>query len=279
MKKILLIAAAFVFAVSCSDWGSETPQVSAKFVEKLEMSDGSTITFTYGDNGFANRIENSNGKSYTLDFNYTDNRNFVIKVNDGTGEQLLNVKDGFLVSTSVDGQTVSTFSYDPYGNLSQIVNQKDYARSNVQWLGGSYVLLPMSQSNYWFEDEALSSTLYGNVIAYNWNDSNKVFNVYANLNFLPLLVPEYVECSDVDPIIMAALGALRTYYLPSSVAIRNVRDALNPSEGTLETRVFGYDCDSTGYVDKVYSTDALGVRKLLFSVVYRTVNSATPSSM
>lgn len=268
MKKILLIAVALVFAVSCSNWNDDDQgTVATKVVSKLHMGDGSEVSFVYGSNGFVSRIDKSDGTGYSLRYDGVGDRDFVINISDGNSERSLIVESGYVKNYVEGHDIICTFDYEYYGNVYLITNNAALSKSSYSWLG-SYVLLPMSQSNTWYDDEMMTNAKVAKSISYNWGGSSQVSNVYANINLLPLVVPEYVECSDIDPLIFAGLGALRTYYLPAAVTVSNSRESLS---SLAETRNFYYDCDVTGYVQAVYETTS-DERKLLFSVEYVKVS-------
>lgn len=276
MKKILVIAAALLSAVSCSNWGDSPEPISVKIVDKLILADNTEIAITYGSNGYVSDIVYSNGKSISMKYDFSDSRNFTILVDDGTKEQVLTINNGFITKVSENNETVASFDYEYYGNMTRITNYADNSRSTLSWQGG-YVYLPISQSTTWYEDEDMIEKLSFKNLSYSWNTNTAQINVYSSMNFMPLVVPEYVECSAVDPIIFAVLGALRTYYLPSAVIISVAKDDDTQIDGNSETKSFVYDNDGIGYLQAAYSVATNGERKKLFDVVYKSEASAPAS--
>lgn len=283
--------------VSCNWDKGGNEQIPPKLVERLKYSDGSSVTFAY-NNGYVTNIDFSNGDSYRLNYDFANayNWSIIIESNLWTSPRELKIENGY-IKKLYKGQTlVSELDYDSYYNynLTKVDNNELLATSKFVWPGfNTSINLPYTQTDSWYESDAdMSSERYVSrrVITYSKWDASAA-NVLSYMNLLPLVFPEYSELTGIDKHIIAALGGLRTTYLPSSIKIETIvpaesgdepenGDEADGDEGSEEddnvsvsVRTFSYECDAKGYVTAVFAGSEERLERL-FTVEYRTVDVA-----
>ena len=295
MKKIFLLAATALTAVACNwDSDSNNSQPAPKLVQKVTLADGSSATMSY-DTGktYPSEIVFSDGTTYSLDYSsdYPAYNSFITISSDGI-DMTLTLDNGYLTTLTAGEQTISEFTYNSaYGNnLSKLTRSLTPAVSKFEWFNGFYVYLISRQTNTFYEEGSDPATATGfetqKVVSYGWDYSAS--NLYSYTNLLPIIVPEYLECAGLNNVVLAAIGGLRTPYLPSSLKIETTTP--NPDEGgdengedgengdgdeenndnndtkytTTETlRSYSYDTDAEGYIRAVYLISGDNIEKLL----------------
>lgn len=296
MKKLILALAAFVLSASCSKWisdgGNEGGEIPAtKIVDKLVMADGTEVRFSYeSDYGLVSRIDWSNGRSISVSYKDVTTPAPTIYVREGAAEQVIAVANGRYMNIVYENDA-DVVRYDYSSNfIMRSRNSAGCSRSSYTWGGYSY---PASQTNTWYAD-ASSMDLNWIVrkdIYYSWSDASP-YNVIANINLMPLVVPEFAECAGVDPMVIAALniGGFRPGYLPVGLKIKTeavgnddddesddeVAAAAESAdeEDDAEIRYYSYRRDEKGYIETVY-LGLEGDREAMFSIVYIPVSSQT----
>lgn len=264
MKKIFLMLATAVLAASCSDWGGSTPEtVKVGYVDKLMYSSGEVVSFDYNDKGYVTLISSSAG--WNIAVTYEENG---IAIHNGETEQLLKIESGYITSVMEGDTTVSTlhYMYMGYnGYLSSISNNVENVESNLNW-SGNMVFLPTLQTNKRYS-EGQRELLSTQTIGYSYSPTAP-FNVYVNLNFLPLVVPEYTQSTGVNNFVLAALGGLRTYYLPTDVKVTTRQEGEETASDV--SRTYTYTVDQEGYY--IQSVSVNGIKS--FDVVYRVFENS-----
>ena len=286
MKKIILMAAALILAVSCSDWeGSNTEPLKMKIVDRLLFADGSDVRFIYGgENGLISRIEYSAGPTIDITYEGLGTGMPVVYVNDGTSVQAWNVSGGTVTSVSVNDASVITMQYDVhyfYDYLTFLANVDNCSRTTISW--GNAV--PNEKTTTWYDDDSFSTSgqKTRQLVRFGWSSQASPTNWLSSIDLLPFVVPEYTEGWGIDPAVVASVGlyCFRSYNLPGTVTVTlSDLDIQSPAiegsdgdsdkvEPTSENRVFSYDRDSDGYVNAVSKVDTTtGQSETLFSVVY-----------
>lgn len=270
MKKILLAFASILCAVSCNwDGGNSGDPLQIKFVQKLTFADGSYATFLYKDLTVTN-IDFSNGDYYTFDYDNENSYNWsiIVSSNKWNEDLVLKVENSFLKKSYIGSRQITDFEYGEQFNynLTSLVNYAELMTTSLTWQGvyGSY-MLPYRQTTKWYEgmieDRNVVKTQQLSYLQ--WDPSG--VNFYAYMNFMPLVVPEYTECSGIDNVILAAVGGLRTYYLPSSIKIEVSQGASIDEEGNTSeiVRNYKYDVDNDGYITAIYSGEESNLTRLL----------------
>lgn len=276
MKRIVSAVAMLLLAVSCSNWtgNNDNPQLAVRMVAALHLADAS-VSFTYNSEfGFVSDVEYSDGRSYHLDYEHIVGNDYVVTItsSDGSPTRQLNITAGFLMMMSRDGHITNNLEYLYSGCLTNATDYDHNAKSQIRWSGGS-VTLPDYQTNTWYGDAEMSSdnVVARKSISYEWSSVSGV-NAHLNASLLPVLVPEYVECTGIDCAIISALGALRTYYLPVKVTImyETADDIASGSSENAETvsHDYTFDYDPDGYLRSVYSVDESGRSELVVGIVY-----------
>ena len=280
MRKIMFIAAALVFAVSCSDWeGTNTEPLKTKIVDRLEYADGSYVRFIYGgERNLISRIEYSAGQTIDISYEGLDSNAPVINVYDGTVTQSWNVAGLTIKTVSVDNTPIINMQYDYryyYDYMTYQSNSVDYTRTTVNWSNA----VPNEKITTWYSDDSFSQSglVSRQLVRFGWNSYTSPSNWLASIDLLPFIVPEYTEGWGMDPAVVASVGVycFRSYNLPSTVTV--AESPLSSTEDTdadivdptSENRVFSYDRDSDGYIEAVNAVNTVtNEKQLMFTVVY-----------
>lgn len=284
MKKILLMAATLLFAVSCSDWeGSITEPKQAKIVDAIVFADGSSVHFTYdGPNNMVSRVEYSSGKRLEVGYDGLNTANPVIAVRDGESLQEWRISNGMVHSIAEDGATVATMSYDTYNShnavyyLTFLSNSASCSRTEIEWLAEA---VPYEKKTSWYADNSfnIGSLLTRQLVRPAWSSVGSPTNWLTNIDLMPFVVPEFVDGFGIDPAVVSSVSlyCFRPYNLPSAATIAyshfNAVDGEETPDPSSEYRRYIYDRDDDGYINGVYTIAAdTESRELLFTVLYRT---------
>lgn len=285
MKKILLIAATLLLAMSCNDWknsNSEPPK--AKIVDELIFADGHSVKFTYGGpNNLISLISYSTGRTIELSYEGVNTQTPTIYVNDGTTEQKWNVVNSVVRSIEENGAEVINMEYGIqffYWYLTGLKNSPDLSRTTINWTSGA---IPTEKITTWYANSSFSmdEQVARQLVRFGWNSSTAPTNWLASVDLLPFIVPEYTEGWGIDPAVAASAGVycFRAYNLPSYVTVamsyfnavpdddnEGGADLPNP---TSDTRYFGYEVSAEGHMQAVYTINPQNnERTKLFEIKY-----------
>ena len=291
MKRLALLLSTVLCALTACG-PMEVPEqdvVQTKFVDKITNAvDGSVIALTYDDEMRITNVTYTNPTDATLDRSYEVKYNLDMTKGEVTfdifygGEKYVMQFNeyGALEEFVLDGSTpqvLSKFIYNNYTSvgafhleLSGIVdNVSGGEAKRIDWSYGT----PVNQINqYNLEVENVTYT-YSTSLQYSYEEFRS--NVHANVNLFNLMVPEYLEHSNI-PIELAATVSVfgtRSSYLPTDITVVKGRSQLGENYVKLseEEREFTYETDDKGYVIKIHKgkdKDATVTKTLLYTITY-----------
>lgn len=277
LKKIfILLSVCAAGLASCSKWGSETPTtpvLQTKYISSITDGNGNSINFEYDLSNRVSRLTYTDDEgAHQYDISYDIK---TIEVSSGSEKRVMRFNGyGALESWSsvIDGEErkLSMFSYvtenASYLYLSGITNLETRGETSIYWSSFS----PSRQTNRWIDDSEGVSTIYSTAVDYVYETF--VSNVHTNVNLFLLLIPEYFENASMDRVLAAAVSVYgtRMYYLPTKVTVLKNRNYMGETSTiSNEERRFSYDCDTNGYVQRIYS-GVEGNKTLLYSINYFT---------
>lgn len=290
MKKILLIASALLFAVSCSQWSDGSEVKTVRYVDKLLFADGRSVTFNYSsyDTGtvLVSSIAYSDGRVIDVSYENLGTYTPTIWINDGVTSQQLKFESGCVRAVVESGREVVTMSYTMNNTfLSNLTN--DVQHSNTVYSIYNSCFTDIVSEWYLNASKHADEIVKSQIVRL--GHDYQISNYLSSVDLLQFIVPEFSQTMGLDPAVVASIGitSFRSYYLPYGASIMtssyDVLDsdddvdaqAVGPVEGTTVTEIrrISYERDNDGYVTKVYTSigDAAEA-SVLFSVVYKTMS-------
>ena len=290
MKKFTLLLVGLLFVLtSCNDDKStdSQTQITMRYVETITHADGSTISLDYDEQkriksiSYVNANDASLNRHYDITYNIdTSTYTVTYEITCGADKYVMNFNEwGALKSFDLVGdetKTLSTFSYY-YSQtmmgairleLSGMVDKVSGGESKrIDWQNNT----PYLQINEINKIEDNRICTYSTSVRYNYLSWRS--NVHANVNLFNLLVPEYLQFSNMAPELASCLSVFgsRSYYLPTDVTVVNGRMPVGDNYEKLseEEREFSYDTDANGYILKIYTgKDDNNTKELLYTISY-----------
>lgn len=293
MKKLALLLLCVVAAMtSCKNdvFDTENTYVTPKYVDTITRADGSVISLDYDSENriksvtWTDALDASRNQHYDVVYNIDNSANTVTyDIISGGDRYTMNFNDrGALKSYEKSGavpQVLSTFSYHESPSVFgagrlELVGMVDKVTGGetktIEWQSG----VPSIQINEIRKVEDGVNCDYSTSIRYGYRAYRS--NVHANVNLFNLLTPEFLQYSNMTPVLAATMSAFgsRSTYLPTDVSIVNGKMPVGGNYEKLSevSRVFSYDTDADGYILKIHTgKDDDNTKVLLYTITYRTV--------
>ncbi len=292
-RAILLLSVVLVTLTSCEmkkhvdDNAATTP----KFVETITHANGSEISLEYDSDmrvkgvTYKNPNDPTQNRDYEVSYNLDmTNNSTTFNIVSGDKRYVMKFNEyGAISSFVLDGvpqKVLSTFNYDSYTSIGafhlelrgMVDKLTGGETKRIDWSYGT----PINQINQL--DQIIEGTTYTYSTSIQYSYMAYRSNVHSNVNLFNLMVPEYLEYSNI-PIELAATVSVfgtRSIYLPTDVTIVKGRSEAGENYVKLseEEREFTYDTDEKGYIIKIHTgKDDNETKKLLYTIKYVNTDS------
>lgn len=285
-KRLLFILAVAAVLCSCSDFGSSNNGggVTVKRVASIVCADGGVIAYTHDTYGRITSIVctggANDGKRYDIGYPFGV---AVITVSDGTSEWSMNFNNYYLLASwmlkeSETEKELSSFDYlyAGYMNTAFLINVTDNLTGGVSSFSWRQNVIAQQVNKI---DPEHSTTI-------NYDYDSMAANFMATVNLFMLLIPEYTENMNMDPLVASAISVFgyRSSYLPTKVSLSSNyddtdddgddEDAPETAAESSEVRIFSYDFDNEGTVYSIYSGSG-DERTKLYEIKYEYASDKT----
>lgn len=289
MKRFALLLSVVLIALTAcnNENGAEYEPPQTKFVDKITHVDGSVISLEYDSEmrvkgvTYINALDASKNRNYEVKYNLDmTNNNVTFDIYSGDEKYIMEFNEyGALKQFVLDGtprKVLSTFSYDSHRTIGafhlELIGMVDKVTGGetkrIDW--ASYGA-PVNQINQ------IETTIKGTTYTYSTSIQYSYLtyrsNVLTNVNLFNLLVPEFLEYSNIPRELAATVSVFgtRSTYLPTDITLVYGRSIAgeNYEKLTEEKREYTFDTDENGYIVKINTgKDDDESKQLLYTITY-----------
>jgi hypothetical protein len=288
MKRfVLLFSTVLIALTSCdNETAPEYDPMQPKFVDKITNVNGSEISLEYDSDmrvkgvTYIDALDASKNRNYEIKYNLNmTNNNVTFDIISGDKKYIMKFNEyGALSQFVLDGapqKVLSTFNYNSYNSIGafhlelqgMIDNLTGGETRRIDWSYGT----PINQINQ--RDQSIEGTTYTYSTSIQYSYMKYRSNVHANVNFFNLMVPEFLEYSNIPTELAATVSVFgtRSTYLPTDITVIKGRSMAGENYTKLseEEREYTYDTNDNGYITKIYTgKDDNETKKLLYTIKY-----------
>ncbi len=288
MKKfVVLLSLALVALTSCrmEKRDPEEPP-TMRYVAKIAHVNGSEISLEYDSEmrvkgvTYVNPNNPAQNQNYEVSYNLDmTNNNVTFDIISGDQKYIMTFNEyGAIDEFVLDGtprKVLSKFNYNKYTSIGAfhlelcgMLNKvTDGETRRIDWSYGT----PINQINQ--TEATVDGTTYTYTTSLQYYYMKYRSNILCNVNLFNLMVPEYLEQSNIPTVLAAAVSVFgtRSIYLPTDITVVKGRSQAgeNYVKLTEEEREYTYDTDDNGYITKIYSgKDDNDTKELLYTITY-----------
>lgn len=288
MKRFALLLSVVLFALTSCDKEEGTKYEPAQplYVDTITHVDGSVISLEYDSDmrvkgvNYVDANDKSKSCYYEIKYNLDmTNNNVTFDIICGDKKYIMKFNEyGALSQFVLDGspqKILSTFVYNNYTSIGafhlelqgMVDNLTGGEAKRIDWSYGT----PVNQINEIRKTIDGVTYTYSTSVQYSYLAYRS--NVHANVNFFNLLMPEFLEHSNIPTVLAATVSVFgtRSTYIPTDVTVVKGRSIAGENYVKLseEEREFTYDTDEKGHIIKINTgKDDDDTKELLYTIKY-----------